>query len=235
MSHARWRRHLDDGDTMMVTKGPGSSPSSVSPSSSSSVSRNSRAIAGSTPAKPSALLGLEPQGVLGVAPALGRPLAARRLTTPRRAFAGGEVVVAVRAVDLQLLGQIRAVIPAARPGPRPGHEVIVASRTLLEHHPRLLSSPLSTAPAHRPPPCLATQPQSPVVVVSLLRPAGWPTGPADSNGSGRSTRGSPHRSDQPARQASTWGRLHSTPSTSTDPWLHLTPTTPRHTAPRWPE
>ena len=36
--------------------------------------------------------------------ALRRPLAARRLTAPRRAFAGGEVVVAIRAVDLQLLG-----------------------------------------------------------------------------------------------------------------------------------
>jgi len=40
VSHARWRRQLDDGDTMMVTKGPCSSPSRVSLSSSSSVSRN---------------------------------------------------------------------------------------------------------------------------------------------------------------------------------------------------
>ncbi len=67
----------------------------------------------STSAKRSVPLRLEPEGVLGMPPALGRPLAPRRLAAPRRAFAGGEVVVAVRAVDLQLLGQVRAVVPAA--------------------------------------------------------------------------------------------------------------------------
>jgi hypothetical protein len=55
----------------------------------------------------SALSSLEPTGVLGVPVALGRPAAAWRLPAPRRAPAGSEVVVAFRAEDLQLLGQVR--------------------------------------------------------------------------------------------------------------------------------
>src|SRR6266487_2728404 len=75
----------------------------------------------------SVLVGLEPAGVLGVLVALGRPAAAWRLPAPRRALAGGEVVVAVRAEDLQLLGQVRAVIPAARLAADTGHQVVVAA------------------------------------------------------------------------------------------------------------
>src|SRR6266700_2809929 len=53
----------------------------------------------------SVLVGLEPAGVLGVLVALGRPAAVWRFPAPWRAFAGGEVVVAVRAEDLQLFGR----------------------------------------------------------------------------------------------------------------------------------
>jgi hypothetical protein len=68
----------------------------------------------SHPARPSAPC-LEPPGGLGMPPALGRPLAARRLTAPRHAFAGGEVVVAVWAVDLQLRAYDGVLAPTRHP------------------------------------------------------------------------------------------------------------------------
>src|SRR6266487_4636561 len=102
----------------------------------------------------SVLVGLEPAGVLGVLVALGRPAAAWRLPAPRRALAGGEVVVALWAGDLQLLGQVRAVIPAARLPAGVGSEVIVAAGASPVHQRWWFRSRPLTKDSHGRPPRL---------------------------------------------------------------------------------
>src|SRR6266487_4180927 len=102
----------------------------------------------------SVLVGLEPAGVLGVLVALGRPAAAWRLPAPRRALAGREVVVALWARDLQLLGQVRTVIPTARLPAGVGSEVVVAAGASPEHERRCFGSSSLAQDPHGTPPRL---------------------------------------------------------------------------------